>query len=44
MYVCLSVTLHLPPMSFDAKKKIISALDSVIPCQEFSVQDFTIFV
>jgi len=35
-YGCL---LHTSP-SFDARKKLISALDREITCQEFSVSDF----
>jgi len=31
-------------LTFDATKKIIGALDRVIPCQEFCVPDFLIFV
>jgi len=41
--VNMSVT-YISSLSFDARKRIISALDGVIPCQELCVPDFLIFV
>jgi len=35
---------YISSLSFQARKKIISALDRVIPFQEFCVPDFLIFV
>jgi len=43
MSVCVSVT-YLLPVSSDTKKKMISALNKAILCQEFSVSGFLIFV
>jgi len=43
MSVCKSVT-YISSLSFDARKKIMSVLDRVIPSQEFYVPDFLIFV
>jgi len=36
--------IYISSLSFDARKKIISALDRVISCQDFCVPDFLIFV
>jgi len=43
MSVRMSV-IYISILSFDARKKIIGALERIIPCQEFCVADFLIFV
>jgi len=43
MTVCKSVN-KISSTSFAARKNIISVLNRVIPCQEFCVPDFLIFV
>jgi len=40
----MDVCLYVSSLSFDAWKKIIIALDRVIPSQEFCATDFLIFV